>query len=193
MRYAIFGREDNGRRWGGKLKFTLAECVASTGLLMIAVGVTIAVTTSSTLALMPGITYAVLLGMAYLVYRHYLNVRPGAVETAESVKKDITFKMDVHPLLETGWEDMLATDSKEWIDMPASTYFKVVGTRGLCPRGIIENDFVKMSADGRITPGLCPEAEKVLHMAAEDDSEIREWCCPVYDHMLVFKKLDKVA
>ncbi len=193
MGHVIFGREENGRRWGGKLNFTLAECVASTGLLVIAVGVTIAVATSSTLALAPGITYAVALGMAYMVYRHYLNVRPGAVETAKAAKKETGFKRDVHPLLETGWEDELAKDRQEWIDMPASAYFKVVGTRGICPRGIVENDFLKMSADGKITPGICPAAEKVLHMAAEDDSEIREWCCPVYDHMLVFKKLDKVV
>ena len=193
MRLAIFGREENGRRFGGKLNFTLAECLTSTGLLLIAVGVTIAVTSSSNLALVPGITYAVALGLAYLVYRHYLSVRPGSSDTRQTTKKDTGFKMDVHPLLDTGWEDDLAMDSQEWVDMPVSTYFKVVGTRGLCPRGILENDFVKLGADSRVAPALCPEAEKALRMAAEDDSEVKEWCCPVYDHLLVFKKLDKVA
>ncbi len=192
MRNAMFGREENGRRWGGKLRFTLAEGVASTGLLMIAIGVTIAVMTSTPLALLPGITYAVAVGMAYLVYRHYLNVRTHETETFETAKRDTGFRMDVHPLLETGWEDELAMDSAEWIDMPAATYFKVVGSRGLCPKGINQGDFVKMSASGRVSPGLCPEAEAVLHMATGDDSEIREWCCPVYDHLLVFKKLDKI-
>lgn len=191
MRNAIFGRDENGRRWGGR--FTMAEGVASTGLLLIAIGVTIAVTTSSTWALLPGITYAITLGLAYMVYRHYLNVRPGAAVMDESVKMDTGFRMDIHPLLETGWEDELSDYAPEWVDMPAATYFKVVGTRGLCPRGIVQNDFLKMSADGTVAPGICPAAEKVLHMAADDDSDVREWCCPVYDHMLVFKKLDKVA
>lgn len=35
--------------------------------------------------------------------------------------------------------------------------------------------------------------EAVLHMAAKDNSEVREWCCPVYDHLLVFKKLNKIT
>ena len=48
---AIFGRDEDGRRWVGKLRFTPAEWVASTGLLMIAVGVTIAVMTATPLAL----------------------------------------------------------------------------------------------------------------------------------------------
>ena len=192
MRNAMFGRNENGRRWGGKLKFTLAEGLASTGLLMVAVGVTIAVMTSTPLALVPGITYAVAVLMAYMVYRHYLSVRPRDTETSETAKKGAGFRMDVHPLLETGWEDESAVDSAEWIDMPPATYFKVVGARGLCPKGINPGDFMKVTADGCVTPGLCPEAEAVLNMAAGAESEIREWCCPVYDHYLVFKKLDKV-
>ena len=193
MRHLNFGRDENGGRWGGKLKFTLAEGMASTGLLMIAIGVTIAVMTSTPLALVPGITYAVAMGMAYMVYRYYLNVRLSETEKGEAAERRAAFKMDVHPLLETGWEGELATDSLEWIDSPAPTFFKVVGSRGLCPRGVIQNDLLKVSADGLVSPHLCPEAEAVLNMAAADDSEIREWCCPVYDHLLVFKKLDKIS
>jgi hypothetical protein len=193
MRNAMFGRDGNGRRWGGKLKFTLAEGIASSGLLMVAIGVTIAVTTSAPLALVPGITYAVAVLMAYMVYRHYLSVRPHDTETVEKAKKGAQFRMDIHPLLETGWEDALTMDTAEWVDMPAATYFKVVGARGLCPKGINPGDFMEVSANGLVTPHLCPEAELILNMAAGTDSETREWCCPVYDHYLVFKKLDKVS
>ena len=193
MRPTISGRDEDGRRWGGKLRFTLAEWVASTGLLVIAIGVTIAVMTSTPLALLPGITYAIAVGMAYMVYRHYLRVRRDSVTTAEADKQNARFRVDVHPLLETGWEGESEMDVPEWVDMPAATYFKVVGSRGICPWGVTQGDFLKLTASGSVTPSLCAEAEAVLRMAAADDSEIREWCCPVYDHLLVFKKLDKVS
>ena len=102
MRSVIFGRDENGRLWGGKLRFTLAEGVASTGLLMIALGVTMAVMTSEPLALIPGVTYAIAVGMAYMVYRHYLPVRRDSATTAEASEHTASFRMDVHPLLETG-------------------------------------------------------------------------------------------
>ena len=193
MRPAIFGRDEDGRRWGGKLRFTLAEWVASTGLLMIAIGVTIGVMTSTPLALLPGITYAIAVGMAYMVYRHYLHVRRDSATTAEAAKQNASFRMDGHPLLEAGWEDESEMDVPGLVDMPAATYFKVVGSRGICPRGVTQGDFLKLAASGAVTPSLCAEAEAVLRVAAKDNSEVREWCCPVYDHLLVFKKLDKVS
>ncbi|MCI0899999.1 MAG: hypothetical protein J4N70_03635 [Chloroflexi bacterium] len=192
MRYAIFGRDEKGRRWGGKLKFTLAEWVASTGLLLIAIGVTIAVTTSTPLALLPGVTYAAAVGMAYMVYRHYLKVRQDGAATVVAAKGEEAALSDSHPLSEAGWEDELTLDPPEWVDLPA-TIFKVVGARGICPMGVIQGDYLKVTTNGPVTPGLCPQAEAVLHMAAGDNSEVREWCCPVYDHLLVFKKLDKVS
>ena len=193
MRNAIFGRDENGRRWGGKPSFTLAEWVASTGLLMIAIGVAIAVMTSTPVALLPGITYAISVGMAYMVYRHYLRVRRDSATTAEASEQNASFRMDVHPLLEAGWEEESEMDVPEWVDMPATIYFKVVGSRGICPKGVTQGDFLKLTASGHVTPSLCAVAEGVLHVAAADDSEVREWCCPVYDHLLVFRKLDKVS
>ena len=50
-----------------------------------------------------------------------------------------------------------------------------------------------LAATGSVIPSLCAEAEAVLRMAAADDSEVREWCCPVYDHLLVFRKLENVS
>ena len=193
MRPTIFGRDKDGRHWGRKLRFTLAEWVASTGLLMIAIGVTIAVMTSTPLALLPGITYAVEMGMAYMVYRHYLSVRRGSARTAEASKQNASFWTDVHPLFEAGWEDPSEMNVPEWVDMPAAVYFKVVGSRGICPMGVTQGDFLKLTTSGSVTPSLCASAEAVLHIAAADDSEVREWCCPVYDHLLVLKKLDKIS
>ena len=186
--------DENGRRWGGRLKFTMAEWIASTALLVAAIGATIAVASSSTLALVPAITYAITLGMAYMVYRHFLNVRPHETETKEVAERGAAFQMEVHPLLETGWEDELSLDSPEWVDLPGTAYFKVVGSRGICPKGLTQGDYLKVAANGAIAPHLCPEAEAVLNMAAkDDDSEVREWCCPVYDHLLVFKRLDRFS
>lgn len=208
MRPAISEQDENGRRWSLKLKFTLAEWIASTGLLMIAVGVTMAVMTSEPLALIPGVTYAVAVGMALLVYRHYLSVRRDGATTVETAKQSAPFRIDVHPLLEAGWEDEFATmNPPEWVDMPSVlfplagfkveatpvTTFKVTGARGICPRGVVQGEFIEVTASGPVIPSLCPVAETVLHMAAADDSEVREWCCPVYDHLLVFKKLDKIS
>lgn len=192
MRFVLFGKPENGRRWGGTLRFTLAEGVASTGLLMIAIGVMMAVTTSTVLALVPGITYAIAVGLAYMVYRHSLSARPDGAAMAGRVKRSTPFRMDVHPLLEAGWEDELAVTTTEWVDMPAAV-FQVVGSRGICPKGFAQGDFLEVRGNGSVSPGLCAEAGAVLHMAAADNSEVREWCCPVYDHLLVFKKLDKVS
>ncbi len=197
MRPAISGRDEDGRRWSEKLRFTLAEWVASTGLLMIAIGVTIAVMTSTPLALLPGITYTISVGMAYMVYRHYLRVRRDSAAATEVADQNASFRVsspsNVHPLLETGWEGESEMDVPESVDMPAATYFKVVGSRGICPWGITQGDFLKLASSGLVTPSLCAVAEGVLHVAAADDSEVREWCCPVYDHLLVFRKLDKVS
>ena len=133
---------------------------------MIVIGVTIAVMTSTPLALVPGITYAIAVGMAYMVYRHYLRVRRDGAATGEASKQNASFRMDVHPLLESGWEERWEMDVPQWLDMPAST-FKVVGSRGICPKGLIQGDFVEVAASGAVTPGLCVEAEAVLRMAAE--------------------------
>ena len=193
LKNPIEERDGNGKRWIGRLNFPLAECIASSGLLMIAASVAIAVTPSSPMVLLPGISYAIAIGLAYAFYRHFQSVRPDTAETANaaSVATNRPFRMDVHPLLESGWEDDLATESPEWVDMTAATFFKVVGTRGTCPRGLTEGDFLRAGSDGSISPALCAEAEAVLRMAAGVDIDVKQWCCPIYDHMLVFKKQEK--
>jgi hypothetical protein len=38
-------------------------------------------------------------------------------------------------------------------------------------------------------PRLCEHAQAVLRRASaeRDDAAVHEWCCPVYDHLLVFQ------
>ena len=49
---------------------------------------------------------------------------------------------------------------------------------------------VSVGSGGEITPELCPHAETVLRLASTEDEQpgVRQWCCPVYDHLLVFRR-----
>ncbi|MBC8279646.1 MAG: hypothetical protein H8E48_02565 [Chloroflexi bacterium] len=189
----IFMWDENGKRRGGRFNFPFAECVASSGLLVAAASVVVAIAASDPRILLPGFTFAAILGVAYMFYRHLRSVRSGSTEMVDAAAMEQAFQMDVHPLFESGWEDDLAEDSPEWVDMTSATFFKVVGTRGICPRGLTEGDFLKAGADGSIAPALCAEAEAVLRMAAGVDIDVKEWCCPIYDHLLVFEKQEKLT
>ena len=73
------------------------------------------------------------------------------------------------------------------------TMFRVVGSRGVCPRGMKPGDLVTLSQSGSISPSLCPLAEATLRSVAAsgtDPSEPTEWCCPIYDHLLVFSQIN---
>ncbi len=65
--------------------------------------------------------------------------------------------------------------------------FRVVHAMGTCPMGYSTGDVIAVSASGSTEPVVCPEAAAVLQMAA-GDGHVARWCCPVYDHMLVFRK-----
>lgn len=65
--------------------------------------------------------------------------------------------------------------------------FRVVHTMGTCPLGHSTGDVITVSASGSVEPVVCPEAASMLQMAARD-GHVARWCCPVYDHMLVFRK-----
>jgi hypothetical protein len=68
--------------------------------------------------------------------------------------------------------------------------FRVVETRGVCPLGHQTGDVVSVGAGGAVSPVLCHEAETVLALAAgsTEGEPAKEWCCPVYEHMLVFRR-----
>ena len=69
--------------------------------------------------------------------------------------------------------------------------FRVIGSRGTCPVGRREGDLITVTG-GKVVPFLCEEAQAVLRMATTGPDGSREWCCPVYEHLLVFKE-EKVA
>jgi hypothetical protein len=73
--------------------------------------------------------------------------------------------------------------------------FRVVGARGVCPLGSREGDLVTVGPAGAVIPQLCPPAEHVLRRAASAgaEPEIKEWCCPIFDHLLVFRRELKAA
>ncbi len=74
------------------------------------------------------------------------------------------------------------------------TAFRVTGTRGLCPRGRRDGDLLLLDTAGGITPEVCPLAAAVLNTAARDGvHQVEEWCCPVFDHLLVFRREPQAA
>ena len=75
------------------------------------------------------------------------------------------------------------------------TRFQVVNVRGVCPLGRRTGDLVTVGPAGSIVPQLCPPAEAVLRVAAAagEEQEVKEWCCPIFDHLLVFRRESKAA
>lgn len=73
--------------------------------------------------------------------------------------------------------------------------FRVVETRGVCPLGHQKGDLVSVGARGVVSPVLCQEAQTVLALASRDAAgePAKEWCCPVYEHMLVFRRERQAA
>lgn len=66
--------------------------------------------------------------------------------------------------------------------------FRVVDTRGACPLGRRRGDVITISPTAHPLPAVCPMAEAVLRSAAADTPDVDHWCCPIYDHLLVFRR-----
>ncbi len=79
--------------------------------------------------------------------------------------------------------------------MELATRVQVVDVRGVCPLGRREGEVVTVGPAGSVVPQLCSPAETVLRLAAaaSEEQEAKEWCCPIYDHMLVFRRELKAA
>ena len=71
---------------------------------------------------------------------------------------------------------------------PEEASFRVVATRGACPLGYGKGSVVTVSAAGDLSPELCAAAVAALRLASGAVEPVDEWCCPVYDHMLVFRR-----
>lgn len=79
------------------------------------------------------------------------------------------------------------------VSMPLDSVvrFKAVAARGRCQLARREGDVFTVGPAGAVTPPLCGPAALVLRQAAtmDEHSGVREWCCPIYDHLLVFQRV----
>ncbi len=73
--------------------------------------------------------------------------------------------------------------------------FQVVNVQGVCPLGRRKGDLVTVEPAGSVVPQLCPPAEASLRLAAAagEEQEVKEWCCPIFDHLMVFRRESRAA
>lgn len=120
----------------------------------------------------PALTYVVASGAAYALYRHGQGEQPPSADVSPTVT-----------LAETSSDAPLPR-------VAGAVSFRVVEARGVCPLGRRVGEIVSVSRGGKVSLPVCPHAEATLRLAAAHDGngEIKEWCCPIYDHFLVFRK-----
>ncbi|MBI2855831.1 MAG: hypothetical protein HYX93_03175 [Chloroflexi bacterium] len=161
--------------WIARTQFGLAEWVGLALLLVVVGLVALGVSSGWTIAIVPGLTYVVTSGAAYAVYRLHRQEKARLMELSTGVAEST----------QTAAARLAAAG------MPAAVVgavaFRVVGSQGTCLLGRRVGEVVTVASGGTVTPGLCPQAEEVLRMAASD-TEIEEWCCPIYQHLLVFRR-----
>jgi len=80
-------------------------------------------------------------------------------------------------------------EAEQTVPFESVVHFKVVDTRGTCILGRATGDVITVGPAGAVTPTLCVPATVALRNAAVAGprSDVDEWCCPIYDHMLVFR------
>ncbi len=145
--------------WTVNVRIGLPELVLAGSLAFLA-GLTVLFISEWPVGLIPAGTYAITSVGAYSGYR--LNARERQRHSAE--------------------ETAIVPGSA------AVTHFRIVDAVGACPLGLRNGEEIAVPANGSVAPLVCAEAEAVLRMAAADGQAVRRWCCPVYDHMLVFEK-----
>jgi len=98
-------------------------------------------------------------------------------------------------MLYTLYRLYLAERAQVSVAAAAGVTFRVVDARGVCPLGRRKGDLVTVEVGGPVTPALCPHAELVLRRAAiiGEEQPVQQWCCPVYEHLLVFERELKAA
>lgn len=161
-------------------RFGLAELATLLGFLIVAVIVGIAISKGWTIAIIPGITYVLATVAAYLMYRHQRAVSATAAQPQATVRGAEAAHVQMRPAAVAVQTAPLA--------------FRVVDTRGVCPLGYKKGIVVTMTSGGSVHPPLCAAAETVLRLAAkEDPAKSSDWCCPVYEHLLVFRREAQAA
>lgn len=160
-----------------KFQIGLIELVGLAGLIVVAALVALGVRNGWPVAIVPGVTYIIASGAVYVLYRQHQ--REGAV-TSQTVPG--AAQKASRPAARLLKEGSLAQAT-------GTVAFRVVGSRGACTLGRHVGDLVSVDPQGTIAPQLCPYAETTLRQAATEAAkgEVKEWCCPVYDHLLVFR------
>jgi hypothetical protein len=161
----------------GPMRVGVPEYVLFIGLAMVAGLVTWGVSSGWTIAIVPGVTYLLAATAAYAIYQTE-SQRSARGAQAASVPADRGQRLN--PSFSTGPLTQGATAAS----------FRVVAAQGVCPLGRQVGETVSIGSGGEITPELCRPAEAVLRLASAADPQpgVKEWCCPVYDHLLVFRR-----
>ncbi|MBI4299323.1 MAG: hypothetical protein HY666_06155 [Chloroflexi bacterium] len=164
-----------------KFQLGVAEYLTLAGL-FVGMGVAAAVLVSGwPIALVPVLTYFLALTATYLLYRQYSTEKKQAQEIRTLSRGQNSYSaISVEASGSTG---------------ALVAMFEVVDTRGVCPLGLRRGDSIVMYAEGSVIPQLCSPAMEVLGLAAKpvQGQEIKKWCCPIFDHFLVFEKVPKAA
>lgn len=164
----------------GRSRFGLAELVTLAGFLIVAVIVGVALSRGWLVAIIPGITYVLAVAAAYLVYRRSRTATAPAAQPQATARRQAPASAILRPSGVAAQAAPLA--------------FRVVDTRGVCPMGYKKDAVIAVTSGGSVHPPLCAAAEAVLRMAAkEDPTKASDWCCPVYEHLLVFRREAQAA
>lgn len=142
------------------LRLGWAELLALVAVALVPAFLTPAFLGGWTIALVPGLTYLLAVGVTYGIYRQHVSEK-----------------------------------ARAWLPAVPALAFRVVETRGVCPLGRGKGDLVTVDVAGSVSPRLCAHAEAVLRRAvvAGEEQQVKQWCCPIFDHMLVFEAEAKAA
>ncbi|MBI4296965.1 MAG: hypothetical protein HY676_00355 [Chloroflexi bacterium] len=155
-------------RWS-KMRVGWAEYGGLAGLAMVVGLVAWSVLGGWTIAIIPGLTYVLASGTVYLLYKQHQRERAETLVASPAMKAAVS--------------------------LAQAMTFRVVGAKGVCPLGRHVGDVLRLEPDGEVTPRVCPHAAATLRLAVREDQgeEVQEWCCPIYDHLLVFRREVKAA
>ena len=154
----------------------VAGIVTFSSFAVVVAVVTFAVLSGWTIALVPGLAYVIAMLAAYVAYR---LSRRRTVATGYAAAASQVFQH---------------ADSQTFTPSPALSEaavatFRVTDIVGVCPLGYDVGTVISVDPSGVVQPRLCAPAETVLRFAANgEEDEVNEWCCPIYDHFLVFRR-----
>ena len=159
-----------------KIRLGLAEYVTLAGLLMVAGIVAAAVAGGWTIALVPGLAYVLAVAATYALYRQYINEKTPPLDPTTASTRS--------------YERPTASDLGHRETAGATISFRVIGTHGVCPLGRGKGDRVTVDPSGSVAPQVCQYAEVMLRLAATagEEQKVKAWCCPIFDHYLVFQR-----